>query len=83
MFGDKLLSTLIAHLFLTVHSLPLPPQAPIDPPPPSVIMASSPSSTTTTLYPDHIKEAAKDVLASVVGSAMCVYTGQPFDTVKV
>ncbi len=24
--------------------------------------------------------AAKDVLSSIVGSAMCVYTGQPFDT---
>lgn len=30
-----------------------------------------------------IKESAKDVLASIVGSAACVYTGQPFDTVKV
>lgn len=27
--------------------------------------------------------ALKDVLASIVGSAACVYTGQPFDTVKV
>eukprot|EP01036_Dinobryon_divergens_P004766 gene4766-6324_t len=26
---------------------------------------------------------AKDVFASIVGSAACVYTGQPFDTVKV
>lgn len=30
-----------------------------------------------------IKESTKDVLASIVGSAACVYTGQPFDTVKV
>ena len=28
-------------------------------------------------------ETVKDILASVVGSAACVYTGQPFDTVKV
>ena len=28
-------------------------------------------------------ETIKDILASVVGSAACVYTGQPFDTVKV
>lgn len=27
--------------------------------------------------------AAKDVIASVVGSAACVYTGQPLDTIKV
>eukprot|EP01041_Mallomonas_annulata_P013958 gene13958-29709_t len=31
----------------------------------------------------HGKEMAKDVFASIVGSAACVYTGQPFDTVKV
>ena len=30
-----------------------------------------------------IKATVKDVIASVVGSAACVYTGQPFDTVKV
>ena len=30
-----------------------------------------------------LKESSKDVLASIVGSAACVYTGQPFDTVKV
>ena len=29
------------------------------------------------------KEIIKDMLASFVGSAACVYTGQPFDTVKV
>lgn len=28
-------------------------------------------------------ETLKDVVASIVGSAACVYTGQPFDTVKV
>jgi hypothetical protein len=28
-------------------------------------------------------EPFKDILASIVGSAACVYTGQPFDTVKV
>lgn len=28
-------------------------------------------------------ETAKDVIASIVGSAACVYTGQPFDTIKV
>lgn len=28
-------------------------------------------------------EASKDMLASCVGSAACVYSGQPFDTVKV
>ena len=27
-----------------------------------------------------LMNAAKDVLSSIVGSAMCVYTGQPFDT---
>ena len=26
---------------------------------------------------------SKDVLASAIGSAACVYTGQPFDTIKV
>lgn len=31
----------------------------------------------------NFREGLKDVLASVVGSAACVYTGQPFDTVKV
>ena len=30
-----------------------------------------------------LKESAKDVFSSIVGSAACVYTGQPFDTVKV
>jgi hypothetical protein len=30
-----------------------------------------------------VTESLKDILASVVGSAACVYTGQPFDTVKV
>ena len=30
-----------------------------------------------------IRESSKDILASIVGSAACVYTGQPFDTVKV
>lgn len=29
------------------------------------------------------KDSIKDVLASTIGSAACVYTGQPFDTVKV
>lgn len=28
-------------------------------------------------------ETVKDIVASAVGSAACVYTGQPFDTVKV
>jgi solute carrier family 25 (mitochondrial ornithine transporter) member 2/15 len=32
---------------------------------------------------DFLKESSKDILASIVGSAACVYTGQPFDTVKV
>lgn len=32
---------------------------------------------------DHFKEILKDVFASVIGSASCVYTGQPFDTIKV
>mmetsp|Transcript_14868 Transcript_14868/g.32524 ORF Transcript_14868/g.32524 Transcript_14868/m.32524 type:complete len:294 (-) Transcript_14868:2115-2996(-) len=31
----------------------------------------------------HFMETVKDVVASVVGSTACVYTGQPFDTVKV
>jgi hypothetical protein len=31
----------------------------------------------------HAYELFKDVLASIVGSAACVYTGQPFDTIKV
>ena len=30
--------------------------------------------------PSDFVHAAKDVLSSIVGSAMCVYTGQPFDT---
>lgn len=30
-----------------------------------------------------LKESLKDVFSSIVGSAACVYTGQPFDTVKV
>lgn len=30
-----------------------------------------------------MNETIKDVLASIVGSTACVYTGQPFDTVKV
>ena len=29
------------------------------------------------------KEIIKDMLAGFVSSAACVYTGQPFDTVKV
>lgn len=28
-------------------------------------------------------ESIKDVSASIIGSALCVYTGQPFDTIKV
>lgn len=32
---------------------------------------------------DHFKEILKDVFASIIGSASCVYTGQPFDTIKV
>jgi solute carrier family 25 (mitochondrial ornithine transporter) member 2/15 len=28
-------------------------------------------------------ESLKDILASIIGSAACVYTGQPFDTIKV
>lgn len=31
----------------------------------------------------HFKETIYDILASMIGSAACVYTGQPFDTVKV
>lgn len=31
-------------------------------------------------FPADVVHAAKDVLSSIVGSAMCVYTGQPFDT---
>ena len=30
-----------------------------------------------------LSESLKDVIASVFGSAACVYTGQPFDTIKV
>ncbi len=30
-----------------------------------------------------LKATIKDVIASIVGSAACVYTGQPFDTIKV
>eukprot|EP01031_Cornospumella_fuschlensis_P007134 gene7134-8851_t len=30
-----------------------------------------------------LKDTASDVLASVVGSFACTYTGQPFDTLKV
>lgn len=28
-------------------------------------------------------EVLKDVIASMIGSSACVYTGQPFDTIKV
>jgi hypothetical protein len=31
----------------------------------------------------HFKETVADIVASAVGSACCVYSGQPFDTVKV
>jgi solute carrier family 25 (mitochondrial ornithine transporter) member 2/15 len=31
----------------------------------------------------NIKETICDILASVIGSAACVYSGQPFDTIKV
>ncbi len=31
----------------------------------------------------NVHEVSKDIISSVVGSAACVYTGQPFDTVKV
>lgn len=34
------------------------------------------------VHPD-VVHAAKDVLSSIVGSAMCVYSGQPCDTLKV
>ena len=34
-------------------------------------------------YKMDYKATIKDVIASVVGSAACVYTGQPFDTIKV
>lgn len=34
------------------------------------------------MHPD-VVHAAKDVLSSIVGSAMCVYSGQPCDTLKV
>eukprot|EP01032_Pedospumella_encystans_P011119 gene11119-12956_t len=29
------------------------------------------------------REVGKDILASIVGSALCIYSGQPFDTLKV
>jgi len=45
--------------------------------------AATATPGSSNLYPDHIREAAKDVLSSIVGSALCVYTGQPFDTIKV
>lgn len=41
--------------------------------------AGSSTSTSTSTTSDFV-HAAKDVLSSIVGSAMCVYTGQPFDT---
>lgn len=41
------------------------------------ILSSSAASTTA------LRETTHDIIASVVGSAACVYTGQPFDTVKV
>ena len=31
---------------------------------------------------NHLLHIFKDVFSSIVGSAACVYTGQPFDTVK-
>jgi len=46
----------------------------------SVIAPSQPANKNKLFL---IPEAIKDMLASVVGSAACVYTGQPFDTVKV
>ena len=31
---------------------------------------------------DQLLHVAKDVTSSIVGSAACVYSGQPFDTIK-
>jgi hypothetical protein len=41
--------------------------------------ATAPTSAAASTTSD-FAHAAKDVLSSIVGSAMCVYTGQPFDT---
>ncbi|GAB5029414.1 mitochondrial ornithine transporter 1-like isoform x1 [Nannochloropsis oceanica] len=53
---------------------------------PNATSSISPSITqegSAGFFPPDVVHAAKDVLSSIVGSAMCVYTGQPFDTVKV
>lgn len=49
------------------------------------IVATSSSSSQGELPPSvsHWKEATGDIVASIVGSAACTYTGQPFDTMKV
>eukprot|EP01038_Epipyxis_sp_PR26KG_P005247 gene5247-7292_t len=40
-------------------------------------------SSSVTFSSSHLLESSKDVISSIVGSAACVYTGQPFDTIKV
>lgn len=52
---------------------------------PNATSSISPSITqegSAGFFPPDVVHAAKDVLSSIVGSAMCVYTGQPFDTGK-
>jgi len=44
---------------------------------------SSSSNSTTTIATIHYKEAICDIVASIIGSTACVYSGQPFDTIKV
>ncbi|CAN0519395.1 unnamed protein product, partial [Scytosiphon promiscuus] len=41
------------------------------------------SQVTPTLAESSPAAAAKDVVSSIFGSAACVYTGQPLDTIKV
>ena len=40
------------------------------------------STESTSQFNSHLLHVVKDVCSSIVGSAACVYTGQPFDTVK-
>jgi solute carrier family 25 ornithine transporter 2/15 len=51
---------------------------------PSVVPSSSPSSLLSlSSNKSHFKETLSDIFASAFGAACCVYSGQPFDTVKV
>lgn len=49
----------------------------------SAILATSSTTASTSNEALSWKETICDIVASVVGSAACTYTGQPFDTMKV